>query len=174
MISLTNNVINRARFTLRGSLALCRFCKIFSPNIGEDQKKSYHVRGGPRHCTIWQIRSWLLHYVHKKVRLGPEIATLKTKPLNFTRVTRINWSAKIELKGPAPLVVIIIVNFCCTHICCTQKMLKETETEETISFFVTFLSSVAFQSEGRGRAPWALFWLRLYTQPPLANRYFWQ
>ena len=32
-------------------------------------------------------------------------------------------------------------------------MLKETETEETIVFFVTFLSLVAFQLEG-GRAPW--------------------
>ena len=34
-------------------------------------------------------------------------------------------------------------------------MLKETETEETIVFFVTFLSLVAFQF-GRGRAPWPL------------------
>ena len=31
-------------------------------------------------------------------------------------------------------------------------MLKETETEETIAFFVTFLSLVAFQLEG-ARAP---------------------
>ena len=34
-----------------------------------------------------------------------------------------------------------------------SKMLKETETEETIVFFVTFLSLVAFQLGGR--APWA-------------------
>ena len=33
-------------------------------------------------------------------------------------------------------------------------MLKETETEETIVFFMTFLSLVAFQLDG-GRAPWA-------------------
>ena len=32
-------------------------------------------------------------------------------------------------------------------------MLKETETEETIVFFVTFLSLVAFQSEGEPPAP---------------------
>ena len=32
-------------------------------------------------------------------------------------------------------------------------MLKETETEETIVFFVTFLSLVAFQLGGGGRAP---------------------
>ena len=39
-------------------------------------------------------------------------------------------------------------------------MLKETETEETIVFFVTFLSSVAFQW-GEGRAPCHPPWLRL-------------
>ena len=34
-------------------------------------------------------------------------------------------------------------------------MLKNTETEETMVFFVTFLSLVASQL-GRARAPWAL------------------
>ena len=38
-------------------------------------------------------------------------------------------------------------------------MLKETKTEETIVFFVTFLLLVAFQGGGGGRAPW----------PPLAT-----
>ena len=34
-------------------------------------------------------------------------------------------------------------------------MLKNTETKETIVFFVTFLSLVAFRSGGKGgRAPW--------------------
>ena len=42
--------------------------------------------------------------------------------------------------------------------CCTQKMLKNIETDETIGFFVTFLSLVAFQLEGPG----------LHTPPPLA------
>ena len=32
-------------------------------------------------------------------------------------------------------------------------MLKETESEETIVFFVTFLSLVAFQSRGAGPLP---------------------
>ena len=32
-------------------------------------------------------------------------------------------------------------------------MLKETKTEETIVFFVTFLSSGAFQLEGGGAGP---------------------
>ena len=42
MVMLTNYVIARAGFTLRGPgrLALCRdFCNIFLPNTGEDQKK---------------------------------------------------------------------------------------------------------------------------------------
>ena len=29
--------------------------------------------------------------------------------------------------------------------CCTQKILKETEAEETIAFVATFLSLMAFQ-----------------------------
>ena len=38
-----------------------------------------------------------------------------------------------------------IVNYCCTSVLLYEKMLKETETEETIVSFVTFLSLVAFQ-----------------------------
>ena len=37
------------------------------------------------------------------------------------------------------MVVNIIFTYCCTRVRCTRKMLKETETEETIGFFVTFL-----------------------------------
>ena len=32
--------------------------------------------------------------------------------------------------------------------CCTQKMLKNIQTDETLGFFVAFLSLVAFQLEG--------------------------
>ena len=39
-------------------------------------------------------------------------------------------------------------------------MLKETETEETIGFFVTFLSLVTFQLRERRRPP---SWLRQWT-----------
>ena len=38
------------------------------------------------------------------------------------------------------------------------KMLKETKTEETIVFFVTFLSLVAFQL-GRAWPPWLRQWV---------------
>ena len=50
----------------------------------------------------------------------------------------------------------IIINYCCT-----RRHLKE--TEETIVFFVTFLSLVAFQLGGGGRALYPPPWLRLWT-----------
>ena len=40
-----------------------------------------------------------MHYVHKKARCGPEIATFRTKTLHFLLVIRLNWLAKIELRG---------------------------------------------------------------------------
>ena len=50
-----------------------------------------------------------------------------------------NWLKKIQLRGPGLSVVNIIVSYCYA-----QKMLKETKTEETISFFVMFLLLVPF------------------------------
>ena len=41
-----------------------------------------------------------MHYVHKKARCGPEIATFWTKTLHFLWVMHLNWLAKIELRGP--------------------------------------------------------------------------
>ena len=41
-----------------------------------------------------------MHYVNKKARCGPaKIATIRTKALHFLRVIRLNWLAKIELRG---------------------------------------------------------------------------
>ena len=40
-----------------------------------------------------------MHYVHKKARCGPEISTFLTKTLHIFRVVRLNWLAKIELRG---------------------------------------------------------------------------
>ena len=40
-----------------------------------------------------------MHYVQKKARRGPEIATFRTKTLDFLRVIHLNWLAKIELRG---------------------------------------------------------------------------
>ena len=49
------------------------------------------------------------------------------------------------MKGPRAPWINIIVNYCCTRALLHAKILKETETEKTIVFFVTFLSLVAFQ-----------------------------
>ena len=38
-------------------------------------------------------------YVHKMTRCGPDIANFMTKTLHFFRVVRLNWLAKIELRG---------------------------------------------------------------------------
>ena len=73
--------------------------------------------------------------------------------MNFCRLVHLNWLAKILIEGgPRPLVINInvIANCCCTRDCCTQKMLKETETEETIGFVSLFLSLVAFQLQRAG------------------------
>ena len=85
-------------YIARGPWHLGDFCNIFLPNISEDQKKSYHLRAGPWRCAIWQIRSWFLRHVHKKFRLGPEVAILWTKTLDFILVIHLNWLEKIELR----------------------------------------------------------------------------
>ena len=41
----------------------------------------------------------LIHYVQKKARCGPEIATFRTKTPRFLRVIRLNWLAKIDFRG---------------------------------------------------------------------------
>ena len=87
-----------------------------------------------------------MYYVHKKARCGPKIATFRTKTLHFLRVIRLNWQVKIELRGArgpwsSTLLLVIVVS---------EKCSKETETEETIGFFVTFLPVVKFQLEGFG------------------------
>ena len=67
----------------------------------------------------------------------------------------LNWLAKIELRGPGPPDRQIAVNYCFTRVLLLYtKMLKETETEETIGFFVTFFVIGGISIERR-RAPWA-------------------
>ena len=53
---------------------------------------------------------------------------------------RLNWPAKIE----HPWSPILLISYTVV----SEKCQKETETEETIGFFATFLSSVKFQSGG--------------------------
>ena len=51
----------------------------------------------------------------------------------------VNWWTKIELRGPGPPGC---QHYCCKRVLLYAKMLQE--TEETIDFFVTFLSLVPF------------------------------
>ena len=65
MVTLTKHVISGPNLHSAGPLAL----KGFLQNRSEDQKKSlYYLSVEPWHCAIWQIRRWLLDYVHKKFR----------------------------------------------------------------------------------------------------------
>ena len=76
-----------------------------------------------------------MHYVHKKARCDPEIATFRTKTLHFLRVIRLNWPAKIELRGTRrPWSSILLISYTVV----SEKCSKDTETEETIGFFVIF------------------------------------
>ena len=122
---------------------LGNFCNILLPNISEDQQQSYYLCAGPWHCAVWQIRRWVLHYVHKKFRWGPEVATFRTKTLDFTLVIRLNWLEKNELKGCAwpwgrqvyLLLITVVRVYCLLY----AKMLKETENEETMLFCQIFV-----------------------------------
>ena len=90
-----------------------------------------------------------MHYVHKKARCGPEIATFRTKTPHFCRDIRLNWLAKIELRGargPWSSVLLLVTVI-------SKKCSEETEIKETIGFFVTFLSLVKFQLRGAGSPP---------------------
>ena len=40
-----------------------------------------------------------MHYVHKKARCDFEIATFRTKTIYFFRAFRLNWLAKIDMRG---------------------------------------------------------------------------
>ena len=63
-----------------------------------------------------------MHYVHKKATWGSEIATFRKKTLHLFRVIRLNWLAKIELKGlrgpwSSILVLVLVTD-------ASKKMLK--------------------------------------------------
>ena len=83
-----------------------------------------------------------MHCVHKKARCGPEIPNFRTKTLHFVRVICLNWLAKIELRGTRRSWSSILL---ISYTVISKKRQKETETEETVDFFGTFLSLVKFQ-----------------------------
>ena len=142
MVTPTNDVIARAEFTLRWAPGTLGIFETSSCLILIKTKKSLIIWAWePWHCAIWWTRPWFLHYVHKKVRWGPEVATFRTKTLNFSRVLHLNWLAKSHW-GPGPLVAHIIFNYCYT-----QKIIKETEARLCHIAMIGGISS-----EGRGRA----------------------
>ena len=81
MVTLTKHVIPGPDLHCAVPLALRGFLQHLPAKYKWRPKKSYYLRAGPWHCTIWQIRRWLFRYVHKKFRWGPEVATFKTKNL---------------------------------------------------------------------------------------------
>ena len=101
----------------QGHWHLKRFLQHLLVKISEGQKKSYYLSAGPWHCAIWQIRLWLLHYVHEKFRCGPEVATFRTKNLDFTLVIRLNWLEKLISGRQYYLLLITLVRVCC----CMQR-----------------------------------------------------
>ena len=151
-LRLLNMLFPGRIYIARGPWHLWDFCNIFLPNISEDQKKSYYLSAGLWHWAIWQIRRWLVHYVRKKFRWGPEVATFRTKTYDITLVIRLNWLEKTELRGcvgpPSRqyyLLLITVVRVCC----CTQRCWKKLKMKKQ-GFFVKFLSLVAFQLRGPG------------------------
>ena len=101
MVTVTKHVIPGPDLHCAGSLALNRFLQHLPTKYKWRLNKSYYLSAGPSHCAIWQIRRWWLHYIHKKFRWEPEVASLRTKTHDFTLVIRLNWLEKIELKGCA-------------------------------------------------------------------------
>ena len=51
-------------------------------------------------------------------------------------------------------------------------MLKETEIEETIVFFVTFLSLATFRLDPLGPSPWLRLWYRESSSIPVIRHFF--
>ena len=96
---------------------------------------------------------------------------LGQKLLISPRVTPINCLAKIELKGPGPpgRQYFKLLLYACTLY---AKNAEETDAEETIGFFITFLSLVAFQLEG-AQAPYALPGYA-YDLNAVCSQFLWQ
>ena len=78
-----------------------------------------------------------------------DFITFMTNTLYCLRVIRLDWLAKIELRTarrPWSSILLLVT-------VASEKCLKETETEETIGFFVTLLSLVKFQLGEEGAGP---------------------
>ena len=111
-----------------------------------------------------------MHYLHKKARCDPEIATFRTKTIHFFQVyVYIGWQ-KLILGVPGPLVFNIVVRYWCK-----RKTLKETETEETRLFCHIFVIGKISIGVGKARLAKPMLQLRkikkVFTNFP---RGFWR
>ena len=152
MVTLTKHVISGPDLHCSRPLALRGFLQHLPAKSKRRPKKSYYLSAGHWHCAIWQIRRWLLHYVHKKFRWGPEVATLRTKTLDFNQVIRLNWLEKIELRGRAGpprrqfyLLLITVVRL----YCCTQDAKRNWKWRNK-AFLLNFCNWWHFNWEGPG------------------------
>ena len=119
MVTLTKHVFSGPNLHSARPLALRDLLQYLHAKCKRRPKKSYYLSARPWHCPVWQIRCWLLHYVHKKFTWGPEVATLRTKTLDSSLVMRFNWWEKIKLRGCAGppgrqyyLMLITVVHTC--------------------------------------------------------------
>ena len=78
------------------------FLNIFQPNTREDQTKSYHLSAEPLGLCRMVNSALFIALRSQKGWMRPEVATFRTKTLNFMRVIHLNWLAKFELRGPVP------------------------------------------------------------------------
>ena len=140
MVTLTKYVISGPNLHCAGPLARKGFLQHFQAKYKWRRNKSYYLSAGTWHCGIWQIRCWLIHYVHKKFRWEPKVATFRTKTLDFTLVIRLYWLSKMELRGCAGspgrqyylLLITVVRVYCCKQRCWKKLKMKKQ------GFFVKF------------------------------------
>ena len=152
MVTLTKRVIPGPDW----HCALREFLQYLPAKYKWRRKKSYYLRAGPWHWAKWQIRPWLLHYVHKKFRWGPEVATFRTKNLISPWLyLSIGWKNWIKGERRAPwLSILFIVNYYSTRVLSYAKMLKETENEKTRLFCqICVIGGISIEEAW---APWAI------------------
>ena len=152
MVTLTKHAIYEPDLHCAGPLALWGFLQHLPAKYKWRPKKSFYLSARRWHCAIWQIRRWLLYYVHKKFRWGPEVVTFRTKTFDFNQVIHLNWLEKIELREcagpPGRQYNLLLINVVRVY-CCTQKCQKKLKMKKQ-GFFVKFLSLVAFWLRGPG------------------------
>ena len=96
-----------------------------------------------------------MHCFHKNASCGPERANFRTKTLHFLRAIRLNWLAKIELKGTRrSWASILLISYSCQ-----RKVLKRNWNWRNIRLFC-HIFVIGEISIGGGPSP-----------PPLAYAY---